>query len=72
MDRQSYVPFNETSDKWTFTTINSIHEDIATRGIIMWCIENMEGKWTLAGQGKFGFEESIDATLFQMHFGFQE
>lgn len=68
-----YVPMNELiRDKdttWTFTHINIPYVEIAKRGIIMWCVENMGGRWTMLGGNKFGFESGEDATIFSMQFG---
>lgn len=68
-----YVPMNELilnkEQSWTFTSINMPYEEIAKRGIVMWCVENLEGKWTMLGGNKFGFENGMDATLFKIQFG---
>lgn len=73
MDKGKYVPMNELiKDKethWTFTHINIPYYEIAKRGIVMWCVENLEGRWTMLGGNKFGFEDGQDATIFRMQFG---
>jgi hypothetical protein len=72
-NKNLYVPMNrliETKDNtWTFTSINLSYPEIAKQGIILWCIENMQGRWTMAGGNKFGFEEGMDATAFTFKFG---
>ena len=75
MDNQNlYVPMNELIlDKqmsWTFTNINLSYPEIAQRGIVMWCVHNLQGRWTMLGGNKFGFEDGEDATVFRMQFGF--
>jgi hypothetical protein len=74
MDKNNlYVPMNDLiRDKeiaWTFTHINLPYETIAKQGIVMWCVNNLEGRWTMLGGNKFGFEEGQDATIFRMQFG---
>jgi len=73
MAENKYVPMNDLiRDKdttWTFTNINMPYTEIARRGIVMWCVENLEGRWTMLGGNKFGFEEGADATVFRMQFG---
>lgn len=69
-----YIPMNElinhTEKAWTFTHINIPYTEIAKKGIVLWCEKNMQGKWTMLGGNKFGFEDGEDATIFRMHFGF--
>lgn len=73
MDKDTYVPMNKLiMDKektWTFTHINLTYEEIAKRGIVIWCVKNLEGKWTMLGGNKFGFEDASDAVMFKMQFG---
>ena len=72
-NKDLYVPMNELiKDKeksWTFTHISLPYPEIARRGIVMWCVENLQGRWTMLGGNKFGFEEGMDATVFRMQFG---
>lgn len=74
MDTDMYVPMNKLiMDKektWTFTSLNMTYADIAKSGIVMWCVDNLEGRWTMLGGNKFGFEEPQDATMFKIQFGF--
>lgn len=67
-----YVPMNNIfKDKetgWTFTQINLSYEEISKQGIVMWCIENMQGRWTMLGGDKFGFEDAHDALNFKIKF----
>ena len=69
-----YVPMNKIfMDKetgWTYTYINMPYEEIAKRGIVMWCIANAQGRWTMLGGSKFGFEEGVDALNFKIKFGY--
>lgn len=69
-----YVPMNKLirnkDTSWTFTNISMPYFEIAKRGIVMWCIENLEGRWTMLGGNKFGFEDATDATMFRVQFGF--
>ena len=71
-DKDHYVPMNKLiQDKetsWTFTSINLPYHEIAKKGIVIWCVENLEGRWTMLGGNKFGFEDATDATIFRMHF----
>ena len=73
MDKNTYVPLNELiKDKetsWTFTSISLPYVEIAKKGIVIWCVENLEGRWTMLGGNKFGFEEGSDATMFKIQFG---
>jgi hypothetical protein len=73
-DKDRYVPMNKLiKDKdtsWTFTSIDLSYHEIARRGIVIWCVKNLEGRWTMLGGNKFGFEDAADATIFRMQFGF--
>ena len=73
MDKNKYIPMNELiQDKevsWTFTRLNIPYHEIAKRGIVIWCVENLEGRWTMLGGNKFGFEDGTDATMFKIQFG---
>ena len=62
------IKYKETN--WTFTHINLPYADIAAKGIILWCVKNLEGRWTMLGGNKFGFEDASDATMFRIQFGF--
>ena len=72
-NKDTYVPMNELirnkETSWTFTHINLPYAEIAKKGIVIWCVENLEGKWTMLGGNKFGFEDGTDATMFRMQFG---
>jgi len=74
MDKNMYVPMNELiKDKdtsWTFTHLNIPYHEIAKKGIVIWCVQNLEGRWTMLGGNKFGFEDGTDATMFKIQFGF--
>lgn len=74
MSTNTYVPMNELiRDKetsWTFTNLSLSYVDIARKGIVIWCGENLEGRWTMLGGNKFGFEDAGDAVLFKIQFGF--
>lgn len=69
-----YVPMNrlllDKENHWTFTNLNISYPEIAGKGIVMWCIENLRGRWTMLGGNKFGFEDAEDATMFKIQFGF--
>ena len=69
-----YVPMNELiinkENSWTFTNIHIPYHEIAKRGIVMWCVENLQGRWTMLGGNKFGFEDGQDAVIFRMQFGY--
>ncbi len=54
---------------WTFTHLNIPYFEIAKRGIVVWCVKNLEGRWTMLGGNKFGFEDGTDATMFKIQFG---
>ncbi len=68
-----YVPMNnlilDKETSWTFTSINLSYPEIAEKGIVIWCVENLQGRWTMMGGNKFGFEDPIDATMFRIQFG---
>ena len=72
--RDLYVPMNELiMDKdtsWTFTSLNIPYPEIAKKGIVLWCVKNLQGRWTMLGGNKFGFEDGQDATIFRMQFSF--
>lgn len=75
MEKQDlYVPMNELilnkEKSWTFTNLNIPYHEIAKRGIVLWCVDNLQGRWTMLGGNKFGFEDGEDATVFRMQFGF--
>jgi hypothetical protein len=74
MDKEEfYVPMNrliyDKEPGWTFTSLNISYNEIAKRGIVLWCEENMQGRWTMLGGNKFGFEDAHDATMFKIQFG---
>jgi len=72
MKQDLYVPMNKLiyeKQSWTFTQINIPYTEIAKRGIILWCVENLGGRWTMLGGNKFGFESGEDATVFSLQFG---
>jgi hypothetical protein len=58
----------EKNTSWTFTHINLPYHEIASKGIVMWCVDNLEGRWTMLGGNKFGFEDLGDATMFRLQF----
>jgi len=72
-DNDHYVPMNELiknkETQWTFTSINLPYHEIAKKGIVIWCVENLKGRWTMLGGNKFGFEDATDATMFRIQFG---
>lgn len=74
MQKNLYIPMNKLIENkenhWTFTYINLEYHEIAEKGIILWCVDNLEGKWTMLGGNKFGFEDASDATMFKIQFGF--
>jgi hypothetical protein len=74
VDKNTYVPMNELirekEKSWTFTNISLPYHEIARKGIVIWCVENLEGRWTMLGGNKFGFEDATDATMFRIQFGF--
>ena len=75
MDRSElYVPMNNLirnkEKSWTFISIGLPYHEIAKKGIVIWCTERLEGKWTMLGGSKFGFEDATDATAFKIQFGF--
>jgi hypothetical protein len=72
-NKDLYVPMNrlilDKDTSWTFTSINLPYHEISSKGIVMWCVNNMEGRWTMLGGSKFGFEDATDATMFKIQFG---
>lgn len=73
MDKNTYIPLNkliqDKEKEWTFTNLNLPYHEIAKQGIVIWCVENLEGRWTMLGGNKFGFEDGTDATMFKIQFG---
>lgn len=73
MTEDTYVPMNELikdkSTVWVFTQLNIPYIDIAKYKVVMWCMENIQGRWTMLGGNKFGFEDAGDATMFKIQFG---
>ena len=69
-----YVPMHklilDKEKSWTFTSIPLEYTEIAKRGIVMWCVDNMESRWTMLGHNKFGFEDPGDAINFRLKFGY--
>lgn len=72
-EQELYVPMNQligqNEKTWTFTYINLPYWEIAKRGIVIWCVDNLQGRWTMMGGSKFGFEFGEDATMFRIQFG---
>lgn len=70
-----YVPMHqlvkEKEKAWTFTNINLPYNTIVARGIVMWCVNNLKGRWTMLGGNKFGFEDGADAMIFKIQFDVQ-
>lgn len=63
--------FRDKTTDWIYTNLSQLtYEQIAGKGIVLWLEENMEGKWTMLGGNKFGFEDAGDAMRFKLHFGF--
>lgn len=73
MTASKYVPMNKlVYDKetpWVFTSVNLPYEEIAKKGIVLWCHENLQCKWTMLGGSKFGFESGEEAVVFKFQFG---
>jgi hypothetical protein len=73
VDKNTYIPLNkliqDKEKEWTFTNLNLPYHEIAKKGIVIWCVENLEGRWTMLGGNKFGFEDGTDATMFKIQFG---
>ena len=76
MDKNTYIPMHnlvkEKCTDWTFTHLHMEYAEIVKRQIVMWCVENLEGKWTMLGGNKFGFEDANDALMFRIQFGFDQ
>lgn len=73
MKSSMYVPMNklimDKETSWTFTHIDIPYQAISSNGIVMWCVDNIEARWTMLGGNKFGFEDAGDATMFKLQFG---
>lgn len=73
MKKDLYIPMNELilnkENSWTFTSISLPYHEIAKQGVVLWCVNNLEGRWTMMGGNKFGFEDSTDALSFKLQFG---
>lgn len=69
-----YIPLNylvtNKGPEWTFTSLDLSYNEITKQGIVLWCVNNVEGQWTMLGGNKFGFEDAGDAVMFRMQFGF--
>ncbi len=67
-----YIPMNrlilDKETAWIFTSVNISTEDIARMRIVKWCVENLNGRWTMLGGTKFGFESGEDALIFKINF----
>lgn len=62
--------FRDKTTDWTYTQLtNMTFEQIAAQGIVIWCEENLDGRWTMLGGNKFGFEDGGDAMAFKLQFG---
>jgi hypothetical protein len=63
VDKNTYIPLNkliqDKEKEWTFTNLNLPYHEIARQGIVIWCVENLEGRWTMLGGNKFGFEDEM-------------
>lgn len=74
MDKNNYIPMHkliyDTQKSWTFTSVPLTPEEIAVRGLVLWCLSNIDGRWTMLGGNKFAFEDGPDALLFKIRFGF--
>lgn len=73
--KNKYIPMNrafmdKTTD-WVLTSLDISYPEITKRGIVLWCDEHLEGRWTMLGGSKFGFEDGTDAMMFQIQFGFK-
>lgn len=72
MDKNKYIPLNslirDKETTWIFTSLNLPYYEIAKRGIVLWCVSTLEGKWTMLGGNKFGFEDATDALMFKIQF----
>jgi hypothetical protein len=72
-NNDTYIPMNQLiMDKetsWTFTSLNIPYHEIAQKGIVLWCVDNLSGRWTMLGGNKFGFEDAQDALMFKIQFG---
>lgn len=73
MDTEKYIPMNELilnkESSWTFTSIDLPYTEICRKQIILWCVQNLHGHWTMLGGNKFGFEDAHDALSFKIQFG---
>lgn len=73
MDKNTYVPMNnlirDKDTSWTFTHLGLPYHEIAKQGIVLWCVDNVLGRWTMLGGNKFAFEDAGDATVFRLQFG---
>ena len=74
-NQDNYTPLNKVfldkKTEWTFANLTSLtYEEISKQRIVMWCHENLEGRWTMLGGNKFGFEDAGDAMQFKIQFGF--
>lgn len=72
MIKDNYVPMSSLAHNkesvWVFTDINLSYEELAKKGIILWCHNNIKSKWTMLGGSKFGFESGEDAVIFKLQF----
>jgi len=48
--------------------LNISYQEIVSRGIITWCMENIPGSWSILGKNTFSFEDSSDALVFKIQF----
>lgn len=67
----SYVPANNMyiyKISWVMVDIDMPYSQICSSGIIQWCVDNLEGKWSLLKQNVIAFEYGEEALLFKMKF----
>lgn len=74
VQKNLYIPMKNLvyieNKNWTYTSLNLDYVEILRRGIIIWCTDNIKGRWTIIGKDKFGFEDAGDAIMFRMQFAF--
>lgn len=67
----SYIPAKTMylyKISWVIVEIDLLYDEISSAGIIKWCVDNLEGKWTILKPYVLAFEYGEEALLFKMKF----
>lgn len=68
MHQGTYVSRQEVKGDYTIVETNLTYNEIIKSGMIVWCILNISGKWTMWSSTAFAFEDQGDAVMFKINF----